>query len=291
MKHISKFLSLVLRHNPQRIGIELDSNGWVDCDRLIAAASSHGMIFDRQTLAEVVRTNDKQRFALSEDGSRIRANQGHSVSVDLGLEKRVPPPILYHGTVARFIDSIRKEGLLKGRRHHVHLSRETATASKVGERRGKPVILTIRASAMREAGHDFYLSDNGVWLTDHVPPHFIGFSALARTTTLYRPVGPKELALIENSGWTMFPPRLPDQPIFYPVTDESYAIQIARDWNVPASGAGFVTRFEVDSAYLERFPVQTVGGRQHTELWVPAEELEEFNRHIVGMIEVTHRFP
>jgi hypothetical protein len=113
----------------------------------------------------------------------------------------------------------------------------------------------------------------------------------AMTTTLYRPVGPEELKLIEDSGWTAFPPRLPDQPIFYPVTNEPYAIQIARDWNVPASGSGFVTRFDVDSEYLERFPIQTVGGREHTELWVPAEELEEFNRHIVGQIEVTRRFP
>ena len=111
------------------------------------------------------------------------------------------------------------------------------------------------------------------------------------TTTLYRPVGPKELKLIEDSGWTAFPPRLPEQPIFYPVTNEAYAIQIARDWNVPASGSGFVTRFEVDAEYLERFDIQTVGGREHTELWVPAEELEEFNRHIVGKIEVTKRFP
>lgn len=111
-----------------------------------------------------------------------------------------------------------------------------------------------------------------------------------KTTTLYRPVGPKELELIEASGWTAFPPRLPDQPIFYPVTNEPYAIQIARDWNVPASGAGYVTRFEVDAGYLEKFPVQTVGGREHTELWVPAEELEEFNRHIIGNIVVTQRF-
>lgn len=111
------------------------------------------------------------------------------------------------------------------------------------------------------------------------------------TTTLYRPVGPKELKLIEDSDWTAFPPRLPEQPIFYPVTNEPYAIRIARDWNVPASGSGFVTRFEVDSKYLEKFEVQTVGGREHTELWVPAEELEEFNRNIVGKIEVTQRFP
>jgi hypothetical protein len=114
---------------------------------------------------------------------------------------------------------------------------------------------------------------------------------MKNTTTLYRPVGPHELKLIEDSGWTAFPPRLPDQPIFYPVTNEEYAIQIARDWNVKASGSGFVTRFEVDAEYLAGFPVETVGGRQHTEHWIPAEQLEEFNRHIVGLIEVTQRFP
>jgi len=110
------------------------------------------------------------------------------------------------------------------------------------------------------------------------------------TTTLYRPIGPEELKLIEDSGWTAFPPRLPEQPIFYPVTNEDYAIQIARDWNVPASGSGYVTRFEVESIYLEKFPVQIVGGREHSELWVPAEELAEFNSHIVGPIEIIHHF-
>lgn len=110
------------------------------------------------------------------------------------------------------------------------------------------------------------------------------------TTTLYRPVGPQELVLIEASGWKTFPPRLPDQPIFYPVMNEAYAVQIARDWNVPASGSGYVTRFEVESAFLSRYQEQVVGGDMHRELWVPAEELEEFNRHIVGTIEVTQKF-
>jgi hypothetical protein len=109
--------------------------------------------------------------------------------------------------------------------------------------------------------------------------------------TLFRPVGPEELALIEQSGWKAFPPRLPDQPLFYPVMNEEYAIQIARDWNVPASGSGFVTRFAVDTDYLSRFTEQVVGGAMHRELWVPAEELEEFNQHIIGLIEVTQRFP
>jgi hypothetical protein len=110
------------------------------------------------------------------------------------------------------------------------------------------------------------------------------------TMTLYRPVGPRELELIKASGWREFPPRLPEQPIFYPVTNHAYATQIARDWNVKASGAGFVTRFAVDSAYLGRFPVQTVGGAVHTEYWVPAGELPEFNAHIVGLIEVIEEF-
>jgi hypothetical protein len=111
-----------------------------------------------------------------------------------------------------------------------------------------------------------------------------------KTTTLYRPVGPKELALIEDSGWKEFPPRLPDQPIFYPVMNEDYAIQIARDWNVPASGSGYVTRFEVQMDFLARYQEQVVGGAMHRELWVPAEELAEFNRHIVGRIEVIQSF-
>lgn len=110
------------------------------------------------------------------------------------------------------------------------------------------------------------------------------------TTTLYRPVGPKELALIEKSNWKEFPERLPEQPIFYPVMNEEYAIQIARDWNVAASGSGFVTKFEVNSEYLQKFEVQNVGGQIHNELWVPAEELNEFNSNIVGQIEVTKSF-
>lgn len=112
-----------------------------------------------------------------------------------------------------------------------------------------------------------------------------------KTITLYRPVGPEELALIERSGWKAFPPRLPEQPIFYPVLNEEYAIQIARDWNVPASGSGYVTRFEINAEFAGRYPEQTVGGGIHRELWVPAEELAEFNRHLVGLIQVTHQFP
>jgi putative RNA 2'-phosphotransferase len=174
-KRISKFLSLVLRHEPEKIGIVLDEHGWTDCHELIQAAARHRVRFDRATLLEIVRTNDKQRFALSEDGTRIRANQGHSVKVDLALTPQQPPETLYHGTVEKFIDAIRSTGLQKGERHHVHLSPDLITATKVGQRRGKPVILTIRAAAMTDAGHPFFISDNGVWLTDTVPPEFIEF--------------------------------------------------------------------------------------------------------------------
>lgn len=175
LQRISKFLSLVLRHEPEKIGITLDEHGWTDCQELIEAANRKGKRFDYATLLRVVRENDKQRFALSEDGKRIRANQGHSVRVDLALEAQTPPERLYHGTVAKFLDAIRESGLQKGERHHVHLSEQLITATKVGERRGQPIILTIRAAEMSAAGYPFYQSANGVWLTDAVPPEFIEF--------------------------------------------------------------------------------------------------------------------
>lgn len=176
MKKLSKFLSLVLRHRPDSVGIELDEHGWVRCDELLAAAAASGMEMDYGLLCEVVRTSDKQRFALSDDGKRIRANQGHSVKVDLALDPVQPPEFLKHGTVERFLDAIRREGLIKGQRHHVHLSPDQTTAEKVGRRRGQAVILTISSGEMWEAGYKFYRSDNGVWLVDHVPPSYIVFS-------------------------------------------------------------------------------------------------------------------
>ena len=172
---ISKFLSLVLRHEPARIGIALDSAGWTDVDALLAAMAAHGTAITRDELVQIVATSDKQRFALSPDGARIRANQGHSVEVELELAPAVPPALLYHGTVDRFLASIKDKGLLKGERHHVHLSADIATADKVGGRRGKPVVLTVRAADMVGAGYPFFVSQNGVWLTDHVPPTFIRF--------------------------------------------------------------------------------------------------------------------
>jgi putative RNA 2'-phosphotransferase len=171
----SKFLSLILRHDPAKVGIVLDDAGWTDVAALLSALAAHGHPITRDQLGEIVRTSDKQRFALSPDGARIRANQGHSVDVELDLPAAAPPARLFHGTVADFLEPIRANGLIKGSRHHVHMSADVETAAKVGGRRGKPVILVIRAEAMGEAGHVFYRSANGVWLTEHVPPQFIEF--------------------------------------------------------------------------------------------------------------------
>ncbi|CAN5191987.1 hypothetical protein BH11MYX1_BH11MYX1_14390 [soil metagenome] len=172
---ISKFLSLVLRHEPARFGIALDSAGWTSVDALLAACAEHGVPFTRDELVAVVATSDKQRFALSPEGDRIRANQGHSVEVELELTSAVPPAVLYHGTVDRFLEGIRAHGLVKGQRHHVHMSADLETAKKFGGRRGKPVILTVRAAEMVAAGLAFLISQNGVWLIDHVPPAYVGF--------------------------------------------------------------------------------------------------------------------
>ena len=174
-KPISKLMSLVLRHKPEHLGLTLDENGWVEVDKLLAAMKRSGKHVDRPLLEKVVRENDKQRFAFSDDKLRIRANQGHSVKVDVELEQKVPPAILLHGTVEKFLDLIRESGLKKMSRQHVHLSAELETANKVGSRRGKPVILEIDAEKMNQEGYVFFLSANGVWLTDHVPPRFIRF--------------------------------------------------------------------------------------------------------------------
>ena len=170
---ISKYLSLVLRHNPAAAGITLDAEGWVGVDDLLAGAARHGHSFTRAELEEVVQTNEKQRFIFSPDGQRIRANQGHSVSVDLGLTPKTPPDVLYHGTVERFLSSIMEKGLDKRSRQHVHLSLDIVTATRVGSRRGEPVILKIAAANMHSDGFHFYCSANGVWLTNRVPPQYI----------------------------------------------------------------------------------------------------------------------
>ncbi len=172
---ISKFLSYVLRHRPQAIGLALDAQGWASIDELIEKARPQ-MALNRELIEQVVSTNDKQRFALSEDGTHIRASQGHSLDVDIGLEPCVPPALLYHGTATRFMDSINRDGLVSGRRQHVHLSLDAETAHAVGRRHGKPVILQIDTKAMHEQGMLFYVSANGVWLTEHVPTRFISES-------------------------------------------------------------------------------------------------------------------
>ena len=175
VKRTSKFLSLVLRHQPDKIGISLDEAGWVDVETLLSAMSRHGKRISRETLDYVVRTNDKKRFAFSEDGQQIRANQGHSVDVELGYTLAEPPQTLLHGTPTGFIEAIRKGGLKKMKRHHVHLHVDVATSLAVGRRRGKPVLLKVRALEMAKQGHEFFVTPNNVWLTDHVPPEFIEF--------------------------------------------------------------------------------------------------------------------
>ncbi len=174
-RHASKFLSLVLRHQPELVGITLDEAGWTDVDGLLAACATRGVRLTRDELIALVAGSDKQRFALSADGTQIRANQGHSVTVELGLPDATPPARLYHGTYPGAVASIRAQGLIKGARHAVHLAADTTTASKVGMRRGAPVILIVDAAAMAAAGHRFQVSANAVWLTEHVPPAFLTF--------------------------------------------------------------------------------------------------------------------
>ncbi|MFF9688029.1 RNA 2'-phosphotransferase [Streptomyces sp. NPDC014623] len=172
---VSTFLSKHLRHEPGRIGITLDAHGWVAVDELLEACARHGFALTRDELAHVVATSDKQRFAV--DGERVRANQGHSVPVELGLPPAEPPAYLYHGTVARVLDAIHAEGLRPVNRHHVHLSPDRETAVRVGSRRGTPAVLTVDAGAMHRAGHLFLVSANGVWLTASVPPAFLRLRA------------------------------------------------------------------------------------------------------------------
>ncbi len=172
---ISKFLSLVLRHQPELIGLSLAEAGWVAVHDLLAACRRHGKTISLEQLQEVVATNDKKRFSFSEDGNLIRANQGHSVKVELGYEPATPPVTLFHGTAERFLASIKSQGLLKGERHHVHLSADIETATKVGQRHGKPIVLHIDAEKMQQDGFTFYLSTNGVWLTEHVPVPYLMF--------------------------------------------------------------------------------------------------------------------
>jgi putative RNA 2'-phosphotransferase len=166
----SKFLSYVLRHNPTAIGLEPDPGGWAEVAELIRRAAEAGVQLDADRIKAVVRTSDKQRFRLSEDGTRIRANYGHSFDVDLGLEPVAPPERLYHGTATRFLESILEHGIQSMGRQYVHLSDDTATALAVGRRHGRPIVLVVDAAAMHSDGHPFLRSESGVWLVKWVPP-------------------------------------------------------------------------------------------------------------------------
>ncbi|GAA1222662.1 MULTISPECIES: RNA 2'-phosphotransferase [Streptomyces] len=170
---VSKYLSKHLRHQPERIGLTLDEGGWVEIGTLLAAAAAHGFRITRDELDHVVAANDKRRFAI--EGSRIRASQGHTVDVDLGLPPATPPAYLYHGTVPAALGAIRAEGLRPMSRHDVHLSPDRETATRAGARRGRPVVLSVDAGAMHRDGHTFRVSANGVWLTEAVPPRYLRF--------------------------------------------------------------------------------------------------------------------
>jgi len=169
IKKVSKFLSLLLRHKPETIGLKLDKNGWADIDELIE--KSKKIKLTRALIDEVVADNDKQRFII--EGDKIRANQGHSIKVDMEFKAVTPPDTLFHGTATRFLESIMETGLSKQKRQHVHLSKNIETATAVGKRHGKVVILEVDAKNMSEEGYEFYLSENGVWLTDNVPVNYL----------------------------------------------------------------------------------------------------------------------
>jgi len=169
---LGKFLSLILRHQPDVIGIKLDENGWADVDALIAGCNRKGNKLDFKILQYIVENNSKKRYAFNEDCSKIRASQGHSLEVELGYTAQEPPETLYHGTAQQHLESIFKTGLEKRQRQHVHLSADTQTATKVGQRHGKVVILEVKALEMHQDGFEFFISENGVWLTDNVPTKY-----------------------------------------------------------------------------------------------------------------------
>lgn len=172
-KSIGKFLSLILRHEPAKIGLNLDENGWADVEELIQKCGKKNVVFTKADLNEIVETNEKQRYSYSDCGLKIRANQGHSINVDVQLEEGIPPAYLYHGTADRFVSAIKETGVKKMNRQHVHLSTDKETAIKVGSRHGKVCVLTILAGQMHEDGLVFYKSVNGVWLTDFVAVKYI----------------------------------------------------------------------------------------------------------------------
>lgn len=173
---LSRFLALVLRHQPETIGLQLDAAGWAPVAAVVSGCNRHGQPITLEELRLIVETSDKQRFALSECGTRIRANQGHSIDVDLGYSAATPPALLFHGTASRFVTAIKAQGLQKQKRHHVHLTASREIASAVGSRYGKLCLLVVQSGQMHSDGHEFFRSTNGVWLTDHVPPQYIEFT-------------------------------------------------------------------------------------------------------------------
>ena len=171
--HISKFLSLVLRHQPETIGIQLDQSGWTDITELIEKSNNYGIKFDREILDHIVATNSKKRFAFNDTLDKIRASQGHSIKIELGYTNQKPPEILFHGTGEKFVQSILEIGLEKRTRQHVHLSSDLNTAIKVGQRHGKPFVFKVFAEQMYSDNFLFFISENGVWLTDNVPTKYL----------------------------------------------------------------------------------------------------------------------
>jgi len=171
----SRFLSYVLRHNPDSIGLRLDESGWAELSDLIRCAGDGGVRLSPELIDVVLSSGDKQRFSLSEDGRCIRANYGHSLPIDIDLKPGEPPPVLFHGTAVRFLDSISKKGLVPRRRQYVHLCSDGSTAMRVGRRHGRAVVLAIDAGAMAAEGLEFLKVPDGVWLTKSVPLEFIRF--------------------------------------------------------------------------------------------------------------------
>lgn len=170
---LSVFISLILRHKPEEIEIQLDEHGWANVEELIAGINNTGRKIDMDILEEIVRTDNKKRYSFNEDKTLIRANQGHSVPVDVELKECEPPQFLYHGTASRFINSIMQDGLKPMSRLYVHLSKDRETAIKVGKRHGEPVVLKIKSKEMHDDGYKFYLSENGVWLVKNVDIKYI----------------------------------------------------------------------------------------------------------------------
>lgn len=170
---ISKYISLILRHKPEVIGIKLDEHGWADVNELISGIKKDHKEFDIENLKEIVRTDNKQRYSFNDDGTKIRANQGHSINVDVELEEKEPPEILYHGTCRKYMESIEKQGLIPKSRLYVHLSSDKLTANNVGARHGEPVIYEVDAKRMFKDGYKFYMSANGIWLVRKVPVAYL----------------------------------------------------------------------------------------------------------------------